>query len=107
MLRGLRGRCPACGEGRLLQGYINPVNRCAACDEDLSPYRTADLAPYLVTFFVGLIFTPLSLKVTASGIFGPYALALVLAGAVTLALISLPRAKGAGIALLWALDVKV
>ncbi len=106
ILRGIRGRCPACGQGRLLQGYITPVDRCLACGEDLSPYRTADLAPYLVTFMVGIIFTPLALKLTASGIFGRGGLPLMLTGAVALAAIALPRAKGAAIALLWALNVR-
>ena len=29
--RGLRGRCPRCGEGRLFQGFLQLRPRCARC----------------------------------------------------------------------------
>ncbi len=66
LARGIRGRCPRCGKGRILSGYIRPNARCAACGEDLSSYRTADFAPYLVTFVIGAIFTPLTVVFSMS-----------------------------------------
>ncbi len=63
MLRGLRGRCPKCGRGRLLRGYMTPVATCTACSENLSPYLTADFASYTVMFLVGLLATPAILVV--------------------------------------------
>jgi uncharacterized protein (DUF983 family) len=102
--RGLRGRCPACGKGRLFSGYLAQALECGSCGEDLSSYRTADFAPYLVTFAIGLVFTPLALVLSAS----PYSSALLVPLLALLALacaaVLLPRAKGAALALLWALD---
>jgi uncharacterized protein (DUF983 family) len=37
--RGLRGRCPACGEGRLFQGFLTLRTACERCGLD---YRFAD-----------------------------------------------------------------
>ena len=35
MLRGLRCRCPNCGKGALLRGYLTVRDACPACGEDL------------------------------------------------------------------------
>lgn len=53
--RGLRGRCPACGEGRVFDGYlkVNPV--CPACGEELHHHRADDFPPYLTIFALGHI----------------------------------------------------
>lgn len=51
--RGLLGRCPACGSGRLFRAYVKPVDRCAACGEDYTHQRADDLPPYLVITIVG------------------------------------------------------
>ncbi|WP_395645958.1 DUF983 domain-containing protein [Terricaulis sp.] len=104
--RGVRGRCPACGRGRSLDGYIAPAPRCTTCDEDLAPYQTADFAPYLVVFLVGLIFTPLVFAIARWGAAPDWLLFPLLAAAVALAIVLLPRAKGVAIGLLWALDVR-
>jgi uncharacterized protein (DUF983 family) len=37
--RGLRGRCPRCGEGKLFQGFLTLRPRCEKCGLD---YRFAD-----------------------------------------------------------------
>jgi uncharacterized protein (DUF983 family) len=66
VLRGLRGRRPQCGQGRLIAGYIAPVSMCSICGEVLSPYQSADFAPYLVVFVVGLVFTPLVVLLSLS-----------------------------------------
>ena len=51
--RGLNGRCPCCGEGRLFRGFLKPVERCASCGEDLHHQRADDLPPYIVITIVG------------------------------------------------------
>lgn len=104
--RGFCGRCPRCGQGRLLTGYIAPVAACGVCGEDMTPFRTADFAPYLVVFVIGLVFTPLTIAFSMREDGRGSVIFLLLAAAVTMALILLPRAKGAAIALLWALGVR-
>lgn len=37
--RGLAGRCPSCGKGKLFDGYLTLAPRCEACGLD---YRFAD-----------------------------------------------------------------
>ena len=53
--RGLLGRCPNCGDGKLFRAFLKPVDRCANCQEDYRPQRADDLPPYLVIFIVGHI----------------------------------------------------
>ncbi|MGL4727389.1 MAG: DUF983 domain-containing protein [Bosea sp. (in: a-proteobacteria)] len=53
--RGIRCRCPACGEGKLYNGFLKPVAACEACGEDLSHQRADDMPPYIVITIVGHI----------------------------------------------------
>lgn len=101
--RGARGRCPACGKGRLLRAYLKPIAQCPECAEDLTRYQTADFAPYLVTFIIGLVFTPIAVAMTAAGA-GDFMLPVLLLGAVVSALLLLPPMKGAALGLLWAVN---
>ena len=39
VMRGLRGRCPHCGEGRLFNGFLSLRPKCESCGLD---YRFAD-----------------------------------------------------------------
>lgn len=55
IMRGILNRCPACGSGRLFRSYLKPVDRCAACHEDMSHQQADDLPPYLVIVIVGHI----------------------------------------------------
>lgn len=103
--RGFLGRCPACGRGAVLAGYIEPAPQCLVCGENLAPYQTADFAPYLVTFTSGLIFVPLIVLWALREDWSGWILYVFMAAALISALILLPRAKGAAIGLLWALDV--
>lgn len=51
--RGLLGRCPACGDGRLFRAFLKPVDSCAVCGEDMHHHRSDDLPPYIVITIVG------------------------------------------------------
>lgn len=51
--RGLLGKCPKCGEGRLFGKFIKPVDNCSVCTEDYTPQRADDLPAYLVVLLVG------------------------------------------------------
>jgi uncharacterized protein (DUF983 family) len=103
--RGALGRCPACGNGALLQGFAAPQQSCKSCGESLGQYQAADFAAYFVTFLVGAIFTPLTVAAAMRPHVSDVVIWVLLAGAVLTALLLLPRAKGAVIGLLWALNV--
>jgi uncharacterized protein (DUF983 family) len=51
--RGLLGRCPACGHGRLFGRFLKVVDHCDACGEPMHHHRADDFPPYIVMFLVG------------------------------------------------------
>jgi len=101
--RGLRMKCPACGQGAVFRAYLKPVDVCAACGEPLGQVPSEDgpawltvlgLAPLLVavTFLVSLSGLPLWITLPGA--------AVVVTGAVMLAL---PRVKACWIGVLWSM----
>ena len=54
-LAGARGRCPACGQGRLFQGFLGVQPRCAACGHDLAASDSGDGPAVFVILVVGFI----------------------------------------------------
>ncbi len=52
MLRGCRGRCPACGQGRLFNGWLRQAPACGHCAAPLGDVRADDAPPYFVIFIV-------------------------------------------------------
>ena len=44
LTRGWRGKCPACGEGRLFSAYLKVNDTCPACGEELFHHRADDAA---------------------------------------------------------------
>ena len=63
MWRGARGRCPNCGEGALFRGYLQVVDRCGSCGEDLHHQRADDAPAYLTILVVGHVMLPMVLGV--------------------------------------------
>ena len=63
MLRGLRGRCPNCGEGRMFRAFLKVADHCPACGEALHHQRADDAPAYFVILIVGHIVVPLVLAV--------------------------------------------
>lgn len=53
--RGLLGKCPHCGEGKLFRAFIKPVEKCEACSEDFTAQQADDLPAYFVVIVVGHI----------------------------------------------------
>lgn len=103
MLRGARGRCPACGEGRLMSGYLTPRAACPNCHEDLSAQRTDDGPAYLTILIVSHLTLPLLMVAYLVWRPSPMTLILSFCAVATIAsLLMLPRIKGAMIGLQWA-----
>ena len=50
--RGLAGRCPACGEGRLFGRFLKVRDECPSCGAELHHHRADDLPPCLVILIV-------------------------------------------------------
>ena len=50
--RGLRGRCPHCGEGKLVQGFLSLKPRCERCGLDFN-FADAGDGPAVFVILVG------------------------------------------------------
>jgi uncharacterized protein (DUF983 family) len=50
--RGLRGRCPRCGEGRLFKGFLTVRPRCESCGLDFSFADSGD-GPAVFVILIG------------------------------------------------------
>ena len=103
MLRGLRRRCPSCGEGMMFKGYLKVADRCPVCREDLSQHRADDGPAYLTILIVGHLMAPTILWFFTT--FRPDPLVTVTVftvGCVALSLYLLPRLKGMIVGIQWA-----
>ena len=106
MRRGWRRRCPRCGSGPMLSGYLQVRDHCAVCREALHHHRADDGPAYLTILFVGHLMAP-ALHVTFTT-FRPEPLVLFSifgVGCVGLSLYLLPRIKGAMVAFQWAREL--
>lgn len=102
--RGVRQKCPNCGEGHLYSSYLKVMPACGQCSEELHHHRADDAPPYFTILLVGHLIVPLALYVET--FYRPplwVHAAMWLPTAVIAALLSLPVIKGALVALQWAL----
>src|SRR3954471_949435 len=65
LLRGLRCRCPHCGEGALFTGFLTLLPRCERCGLDYSFADSADGPAFFVMSISGFIvvFSALAVEV--------------------------------------------
>ena len=101
--KGLRLKCPNCGSGPLLKGFLSVRHEGPVCREPFHHHRADDGPAYLTILIVGHLMAPLLL--VAYTAFRPEPLVLFtvfLVGTVGLSLFLLPRLKGALIAFQWA-----
>ncbi|WP_158915347.1 DUF983 domain-containing protein [Caulobacter sp. S45] len=107
MVRGLKRRCPNCGEGALYAGYLKIEPTCLVCGHDNSQYRADDAGPYFTILIVGhiavgpLLFFPFIWKAPVWWVVGT-----TLPFLAVLTLLLLPRVKGAVIGVQWAQAVR-
>lgn len=102
--RGLRCRCPNCGERTLFTSYLKVADRCAACGEELHHHRADDMPPWLTLVIVCHVLGVGVLSAHQAWDIPTWVDVIVwpaLAAALSLAL--LPSMKGAVVALQWAL----
>ncbi|MCP3969548.1 MAG: DUF983 domain-containing protein [Rhodobacteraceae bacterium] len=103
MLRGWRRRCPNCGSGPLLRGYLKVRETCAVCGEELHHQRADDGPVYFTILIVGHLMAPSILWAYTAYRPEPLVLASIFSvGCVALSLYLLPRMKGLIVAIQWA-----
>ncbi|WP_420861028.1 DUF983 domain-containing protein [Algirhabdus cladophorae] len=103
VLRGFQCKCPNCGSGPLLKGYLTLREECTVCRQDLTPARADDGPAYLTILLVGHILAPLLHVFFTTFRPEPMVMASLFGVlAVGLSLFLLPRLKGVVVAIQWA-----
>lgn len=105
--RGLRLRCPACGDGPLFARYLKLHPRCERCGLQLDEFRADDAPPYFTILLVGHIVVP-GMLVLEQMQHPPswVQMALWVPLTLVLTLLVLPRMKGAVIGFQWAQRIR-
>jgi uncharacterized protein (DUF983 family) len=104
--RGLGRTCPACGEGRLFDGYLAVCPSCPVCGNDNDQYPSDDFAPYVTIFLVLHLMVPF--LIAADRIWNPSVwleASIALPVFAVAAVAVLPYAKGGVIGFAYALGV--
>ena len=102
--RGVRGRCPRCGRGRLFCAFLKVDDHCSVCCLDFTGHRADDLPAYLVIVIVGHVLVPVILWIEvdyAPSLAFQLGVYLPITALVSIAL--LQPVKGAVVALQWSL----
>lgn len=103
LFRGWRRRCPACGEGRLMDGYLTVRQSCEVCGTELHHHRADDGPAWATIVVAGKLLAPLMLFVFVT--WRPEAWVMALGFSLGFGLLSLyllPRFKGAFVGVQWA-----
>jgi uncharacterized protein (DUF983 family) len=107
MARGLRDRCPKCGEGKLFQRYLKVTPNCEACGHDLAAYPADDGPAYVTILLVGHVLVAPLLLFPFIWESSPWIVVPVTLIPLAVAtLVALPFVKGAFIGLLYSVGVK-
>jgi len=107
MMRGLRGRCPHCGEGALYYRYLKVNPECPACRHPLDDYPADDGPAYFTILLVGhIVVAPILLFSFIHE--WPLAVLLpsILIPLLLFTLLLLPRIKGAVMGALYANNIR-
>lgn len=103
MARGIRCRCPKCGEGKLFRAFLKTADSCSVCGQDFTHHRADDLPAYLVIVVVGHIVVLAALWIETN--YAPSValqLSIYLPFTLAASLLLLQPVKGAVVGLQWA-----
>jgi len=104
--RGVRGRCPRCGRGRLFCAFLKVGDHCSVCRLDFTGHRADDLPAYLVIVIVGHVLVPVILWIEVD--YAPsltFQLGVYLPITALASIALLQPVKGAVVALQWAFRI--
>ena len=107
LFRGAALKCPHCGKGQLMAGYLKVRPVCEVCAHDNGHYRADDAPPYFTILIVGHLIVAPMLAFSFILTWPVWAvLATVLPSLLIATLLLLPRVKGAVIGYSWAVEVE-
>ena len=103
IFRGFMLKCPSCGKGKVLSGYLKVKDKCGCCGQELHHASVDDGPAYFTLMVVVAVIFPMFAVIYSFFDPEPLLVALsMMALATVLALIILPRVKGVFIGLQWA-----
>jgi uncharacterized protein (DUF983 family) len=101
-IRGMRGRCPSCGNGRMFPRLLKPMEYCQICDQDWTAQQADDFPAYASIILTGHILAPVIILMINETDFSMWTnLAIIMIMALILMAALLQPAKGAIIAMQW------
>lgn len=102
LARGLRARCPRCGDGALFHKWLKPHSTCPRCALDLTPQQADDFPAYIAMFITGHLLAPVIIMLAGDYALDSWQIAVILLPLATLMMLAmLQPAKGAVIAVQW------
>ena len=102
--RGARGKCPACGEGKLFARALATEPTCSACGEELHHHRADDLPAYLNILVTGHIAVGTVMPIVGLGLMSVWPLtALAIILTVAASVLFMRPLKGMVVGAQWAL----
>lgn len=105
--RGIKGKCPRCGETHLFARFLKPVERCRRCSQNWTLHAADDFPPYIAILLTGHIMAPVIIELGLHTALPGWAMMLIVAVmAVALLVALLQPAKGGVIALQWWLGLQ-
>jgi uncharacterized protein (DUF983 family) len=105
--RGFFFRCPSCGQGLLLRGYLTPEKQCSHCHLDFAALRADDGPAWATILVTGHLMVPFMFWVLESGLQSMWLMiAILIALALVMMAVILPRAKGMFMAIIWLTQVQ-
>lgn len=101
--RGLVGKCPHCGDGRLFTAYLKVAPFCPSCGHAVGEYHADDGPAYFTILIVGhLVVGPMLFLDFVRTWPVAWVWAILIPSIIALSLLLLPRVKGAFVGVQWA-----
>jgi uncharacterized protein (DUF983 family) len=101
--RGLALRCPQCGQGKVMAGYLKQADACGGCGLRTGDIRADDGPAWATILLVGHLVSPAFVIFARRNDAFPLLPFLIVAGLVLLlGGVLLPRMKGLFIGVIWA-----
>ena len=66
LIHAVRGRCPACGQGRMFAAFLKPAAACGSCGQAWDRHQADDFPAYLVILLLGHLLVPLMIEVNGA-----------------------------------------
>lgn len=104
MMKGVRGKCPSCGETKLFTNGLKVQDTCSSCNEEFHHHRADDLPAYLNIFVVGHVVVAMMMMALTWKLVGMWTGMFMTIGVAILASIFLMRPlKGMVVGAQWAM----